>query len=205
MARLTISAGVVALTHLGEIYLVWAMTKLKGRVAVKGRIICGGLAMTLKTISFLVVGLVTTFSVAASPVHWTIDSESTTYEDKSIVTERLFGIFTYDTDTAAPTNVNLVVEDFGSGIDLFSYGFAQPHSTLGLYIVYFYESDPLTGDLTGESFVGIGFNTGGLLDFSNSLGTFPVSRFNTDSNFMVASARQECLASCFPATGTITL
>ena len=127
--------------------------------------------MMIKNTIAIVLGMVSAFSVVAGPVNWTIDAELKPREG-SIETERLVGSFTYDTDTAIVTNISLAIVDIDSGVELFSYGFARPR--FGFSIVDFFESDPLISNLSGESRVPIGFNiSSGLLNFSNSVGTFP--------------------------------
>lgn len=156
-----------------------------------------------KNVCLSVICLTASYSASAITVNWTVDALLINNSTGARV-ETMAGAFSYNTDTSVLSNIDLKIFDLG-GAELFSYNFARPRS--GFHIVDFFESDPNAGpSLTGESWVAIGFNLGELPDYSNSLGSFPISNFITDPNFIVQSSRQECISSdCFTSTGVITV
>lgn len=144
----------------------------------------------------------------AAPVTWAVDislNDSFFPGDPVTQSEQLTGAFTYDFSAATFTDVNLAISGTSGA---FAYHFARPRfGALGPYIVDLFVADPGVTDLTGESSLAIGFNAStGLLDFSNALGSFPVTSYVTDPFYVVQSSRQECVSSdCIVTSGVITL
>ena len=156
----------------------------------------------------IVLALVAVIEIAAAggakaaPVTWTVDvSLNNSFSPGDPVTdaEQLTGHFTYDYAAAAFTDIGLVING-SSGA--FAYHFAIPRS--GPFIVDFFESDPNVADLNDESSLAIGFNLStGLLNFSNALGSFPLTNFVTDPLYVAQSSRQQCLSADCTVTSSI--
>ena len=155
-----------------------------------------------KNVGLSAICLIFSYNASAATVNWTVDARMID-NNTGAVQETLSGTFTYDTDTLNLSNIDLGIFDLG-GVELFSYNFARPRN--GLRIVDFFESDTTVPNLTGESWVAVGFNLGELPNYSNSLGSFPISSFITDPNHVVQSSRQECIsADCTTSTGVFTV
>ena len=143
----------------------------------------------------------------AAPVNWSVDAFLESSD--GTIQEHLTGSFTYDEGIFS--NANLALTDLNDA-ELFRYEFASNRQGyVGYqYIGDFFKSDP-TEDLTGVSYISIGFNTSGLLDYTNAIGSFPITNFQTDYNYIVQSSRQTCLnaslnsTTCQLSTSVITV
>ena len=143
------------------------------------------------------------FAANATPIKWTVDAALGDWTTGAIQ-ENLNGSFIYDTDTNVFTDVNLVISDLSS-TTLFSYQFGRARLGLEDYITDFFVSDP-TGDVSGQSWIAIGFNYLDTLNYSNASGTYPITNFTTDPNYVVQTSRQVCVsADCSTSTTVNTV
>lgn len=158
--------------------------------------------MFMKVLIFILLCL-PAYNSQAAIVNWTIDAEAGRFLAPA-PTETFIGSFTFDTDAGLIYEVDLTVTEIATGDTLFNYQFARRRLG-GNQIVDFFELDPFAAstDLTQESILSIGFNLTEPLDYSNSIGSFPITSFFTDPNHVAQSSRSTCLNSvCVAISGT---